>query len=92
MSRGKEKFVMRLVFRRSQNFADRRQASIEPKNLPNRIYRTLTSVPWSGQSKVGNTKLREIETLTTTKSEWCRFRSCHNNICQINGVFAVPSF
>jgi len=60
MSRGKEKFVMRLVFRRSQDYADRRQASIEPKNLPNRIYRPLTSVTRSGQSKVGNTKVREI--------------------------------
>lgn len=60
MSRGKEKFVMRLVFRRSQDFADRRQASIEPKNLPNRIYRPLTSLTRSGKSKVGNIKVREI--------------------------------
>jgi hypothetical protein len=57
MSRGKEKFVMRLVFRRVRDFADRSEALFEPKNLPNRIYRTLTSVSRSGQSKVGNTKL-----------------------------------
>jgi hypothetical protein len=57
MSRGKEKFVMRLAFRRMQDFADSRQASVEPKSLPNRIYRTLTWLPRSGQSKVGNTKL-----------------------------------
>jgi hypothetical protein len=60
MSRGKEKFVMRLVFRRTGDFGDRRQANAEPKTLPNRIYRTLTSVPRSGKSKVGNTKLRQI--------------------------------
>jgi hypothetical protein len=60
MSRGKEKFVMRLAFRRTGDFADSRQASVEPKSLPNRIYRTLTSLPRSGQSKVGNTKLPEV--------------------------------
>jgi len=60
MSRGKEKFVMRLVFRRGQDFADRRQAMIEPENLPNRIYRPLTSLTRSGKSKVGNTKPRKI--------------------------------
>jgi hypothetical protein len=60
MSREKEKFVMRLAFRRGQDFADRSQTPSEPKSLPNRIYRPLTWPPRSGQSKVGNTKLREI--------------------------------
>lgn len=80
MSRGKEKFVMRLAFGRGQDFDDRSQTLSEPKSLPNRIYRPLTWLPRSAQSKVGNTKARKFVNVSVVSRYWCEFHTCHNDI------------